>query len=96
MSYTILSGGKAIHCGTCGRISHNPTDVQQRYCGHCQQFHEDKLWGVFDRGLLLVADGRAQCETLVERWQRISGFSYEARELTEEEVQLAQRWEQDA
>jgi ribosomal protein L37E len=31
----------AIKCLTCGRTSHNPHDVEQKYCGHCHVFHED-------------------------------------------------------
>jgi uncharacterized OB-fold protein len=30
-----------ITCLTCGRTSFNPTDVEQKYCGHCHVFHEE-------------------------------------------------------
>lgn len=33
----------AIRCHTCRRISFNPTDVYERYCGACHVFHEDSL-----------------------------------------------------
>lgn len=34
-------GPSSIQCPQCGRVSHNPTDAQQRYCGHCHQYHSD-------------------------------------------------------
>ncbi len=33
----------AITCKRCRMTSHNLTDVQQHYCGHCHVFHDD-LW----------------------------------------------------
>ena len=36
------SGRKAITCNTCGKTSHHPQDVVQRYCGYCHRFHDDK------------------------------------------------------
>jgi hypothetical protein len=35
------TGKIAIQCLRCGRISHNPNDVRQLYCGHCHQFHRN-------------------------------------------------------
>jgi hypothetical protein len=35
-----VANGKAIICFTCGLVSHNPNDVEQRYCGNCHVFHE--------------------------------------------------------
>ena len=40
--YHISPDGKSILCLTCGRESHNPHDVINRYCGHCHVFHEDE------------------------------------------------------
>jgi hypothetical protein len=40
MSYTISPDGKAITCRRCGLTSHNRNDVANRYCGHCNKFHE--------------------------------------------------------
>jgi hypothetical protein len=34
--------GKAIGCKACGRVSHNPNDVANRYCGHCHEFLDSK------------------------------------------------------
>jgi hypothetical protein len=31
----------AITCPKCGFISHNPYDVQEKYCGRCHQWHFD-------------------------------------------------------
>lgn len=32
--------GETITCRVCGMTSHNPNDIQQRYCASCHQFHE--------------------------------------------------------
>jgi hypothetical protein len=40
--YTLLrqsDGSIAIRCDTCGRISHNPNDVEHAYCAGCHHFH---------------------------------------------------------
>jgi hypothetical protein len=39
-TYELLDGGRAIRCRHCGLTSHNPTDVAERYCGHCHLFHD--------------------------------------------------------
>lgn len=31
----------AIQCLVCGRVSHNPNDVAERYCGYCHVFHNE-------------------------------------------------------
>ena len=39
--YLQINGGvwrAAYRCPRCGRVSFNPTDRQERYCGACQQF----------------------------------------------------------
>lgn len=38
--YTIVRNGAqvGIQCPLCSRISYNPYDVQQKYCGHCKAF----------------------------------------------------------
>jgi hypothetical protein len=33
-----------IVCPKCGRVSHNPNDVERRYCGACHAFHDDMLF----------------------------------------------------
>lgn len=50
--YLIECEGRAIHCLTCGRVSHNKNDVKHRYCAHCHKYHEDanenlEMWAVF-------------------------------------------------
>jgi hypothetical protein len=30
----------SITCPQCGRTSHNPNDVRERYCGYCHQYHD--------------------------------------------------------
>jgi hypothetical protein len=41
-----------ILCTRCGRVSYNPEDVRQRYCGACRRYHQDPvvcvLWAVPD------------------------------------------------
>ena len=32
--------GEAILCLRCNRVSHNPSDISERYCGACHQFHQ--------------------------------------------------------
>lgn len=32
----------SITCLICGMTSFNPTDVEQKYCGHCHVFHDAK------------------------------------------------------
>lgn len=39
--YELLDDGRAIKCLICGKVSHNPNDVAQLYCGNCHRFHED-------------------------------------------------------
>jgi hypothetical protein len=56
-SYTIAGG--AITCHRCGHTSYNPTDVAQRYCGHCTLFHEDVAELLAERTAL-----RARLDTL--------------------------------
>jgi hypothetical protein len=34
-------GRMAILCLVCMRLSHNPNDVANRYCGKCHRFHDD-------------------------------------------------------
>jgi hypothetical protein len=36
-----LVNGIAITCGRCGMTSHNPHDVENRYCANCHVFLED-------------------------------------------------------
>lgn len=36
-----MSPEASITCPRCGRESFNPTDVAERYCGACHQFHRD-------------------------------------------------------
>lgn len=94
-TYTLLSDGKAIHCSRCGRISHNPKDVAERYCGHCHVFHDEVLWGVFDvRVGLLCADTEAKCRSLVADWKRagVDDGRYAVRPLNEEEARRARSW----
>lgn len=51
-TYEILEAGAAIRCHACGRVSHHPRDVKQRYCGHCHRFHDRQapmlIWTLYD------------------------------------------------
>ena len=33
----------SITCPRCGMVSHNPSDIAQRYCGKCHAFHCDMV-----------------------------------------------------
>jgi hypothetical protein len=41
-TYTISDSGKSITCCVCGMTSFNLNDVEQKFCGKCHFFHEDK------------------------------------------------------
>lgn len=34
-----------IRCHACRRVSFNPHDVRERFCGHCHVFHEAQPLG---------------------------------------------------
>ncbi len=38
--YLLVQKDTAIFCLKCGMVSHNPNDVDQRYCGNCHEFLE--------------------------------------------------------
>jgi hypothetical protein len=40
--YRIGGDGESITCLKCGFTSHNPNDVNQKYCYMCHVFHEDE------------------------------------------------------
>jgi len=43
-TFDILRDGEghiAIQCRVCLRISYNPNDLEQKYCGSCHRFHVD-------------------------------------------------------
>lgn len=39
-TFQLVEDGAGIQCLICGRTSHNPTDVEQRYYGYCHRWHE--------------------------------------------------------
>jgi hypothetical protein len=45
-----------IVCPKCGMVSHNPNDVENRYCGACHAFHDDLVMPAycFDCGVFLM------------------------------------------
>jgi hypothetical protein len=51
MTYIIVSiaSGPALLCGRCGRISHNPHDVAERYCGGCKTSHYEQPTDALER-----------------------------------------------
>jgi hypothetical protein len=48
-TYQLEEDGQAIRCLLCQRVSHNPHDIRERYCGQCHMFHDDAglLLGIF-------------------------------------------------
>jgi hypothetical protein len=42
-NYEITAAGKAIRCLICGAISYHPKDIEERYCGRCHIFHDEKI-----------------------------------------------------
>jgi hypothetical protein len=43
LTYQYLEGGAAIQCLVCNEISYHPTDVSERYCANCHEFHADMM-----------------------------------------------------
>jgi hypothetical protein len=33
---------ETITCPHCGRVSHSPADIRERYCGACHRFHNEE------------------------------------------------------
>lgn len=48
-AYTIAPDDASITCHRCGRTSHNPNDVRERYCGACHAFMDKILtiWVIY-------------------------------------------------
>ena len=42
--YVVPEDFSSIRCLKCGNVSHNPNDVEQHYCSHCKQFHDDQAY----------------------------------------------------
>lgn len=43
--YLILdfpTGVRGIYCTHCTWVSYSQGDIENRYCGHCHKFHEDR------------------------------------------------------
>jgi hypothetical protein len=40
MTYEIVEEGQAIKCLVCGLTSWHPQDVEYRFCGKCDRFHD--------------------------------------------------------
>jgi hypothetical protein len=38
----VTAGCPGIRCLLCGKTSYHRMDIAQRYCGHCQVFHDDQ------------------------------------------------------
>jgi hypothetical protein len=41
--YQLLAEGRAIECLTCGMVSRNSNDIQNRYCDNCHRVHKDPV-----------------------------------------------------
>src|SRR5579862_2029356 len=37
------AGQQYVVCPKCGRVSYNPTDILERYCGACHGFHDELM-----------------------------------------------------
>jgi ribosomal protein L37E len=42
-TYAIIEFGNAIQCLRCGKISHDPTYIKERYCVRCHQYHSEMM-----------------------------------------------------
>lgn len=36
-----MTESKSITCPRCGKVSYNPNDVREKYCGNCSRYHSD-------------------------------------------------------
>lgn len=41
-----------IICLDCGHVSYHDKDVEERYCGYCDKFHEDNNENIFKEELI--------------------------------------------
>lgn len=55
-AYTISQDGKSITCFRCGRTSHHPVDVNQKYCDYCHVFHE-----VESSNMVVMINNHSEC-----------------------------------
>lgn len=44
-TYVLCPAAGAILCLVCQKLSSNPSDVRERYCGHCRRFHDEAAVG---------------------------------------------------
>lgn len=68
----------STRCPTCGRVSHNPNDVRERYCGACHSYYDmqELIFELtaIDRAAPVLAKVAAQLEALRFRltpWQHM-------------------------
>jgi hypothetical protein len=73
-------------CPRCGRVSHNPNDLANRYCGACHLFEDDlireliateHLWRVssprFVAGVIVDAQARIRrAAPILRKWQGLT------------------------
>ena len=52
-TYTLTDRG--ITCHLCGRTSANPTDIRERYCGHCHVYHNEATTAALTAELRVLA-----------------------------------------
>lgn len=41
-SYSIAPGNRSITCHVCGLTSYLPKDVENKFCGKCHVFHDER------------------------------------------------------
>lgn len=83
-AYTIAADGSAITCHRCGLTSHNPNDVEHRYCDHCKVFHDSTippgpdLLAIYTQiqtfARLCVLVSVADAQAVVEEMERTDAF----------------------
>lgn len=42
-TFIIAADGKSITCMVCRKTSYHPKDVEEKFCGACNIFHEDRF-----------------------------------------------------
>jgi hypothetical protein len=72
--------GSSITCYDCGRRSHDPNDVQRRYCAHCDRFHDaEDDYPVYEfkrgRSMLTTIDATRQTASLLKTLAGNQGYT---------------------
>jgi len=74
--YAIAPDCGSITCKVCGLVSYNKNDVEMKFCGHCNVFHDDE-----ERNEILHDSSLSDMvkRAMVRFWRRIHEIERERR-----------------